>query len=318
MRRLLVTSKARLIVVDAFHDHTPLMMPASMRQQVCRYGILTCSSLVCDQQFEEVRFKLATQKRHWVAACAAMTKERGKYIHLGAWTSVHDQLMFNTPIMPVVYTVEPMKCSSFKMILLMLVSLVSSQTAVAQNPQSDLSVSVTSEAFSDGIEPGESGLLQFHVTNHGPDPITNPDASLAVMPGFNVTQDDWIYTLLLESPLSENHCSFEWRHIDPRPPINDIMYVQSFIMHGPLAVNQTKTCTLSLTFEESGQLETIWWVPYGPPWDPDESNNYFSFEFRGQTPAVPLNINLTLLMLIGFAGLWTLFRKNNPVTAQPE
>ncbi|MFC3192741.1 hypothetical protein ACFODZ_00680 [Marinicella sediminis] len=187
--------------------------------------------------------------------------------------------------------------------------LMSCQLVFGQNFQTDLSVRVTSVEFADGIEPGESGQLQFQVTNHGPDPITNPDARLAVMPGFNVTQDYWIYTMLLESPLSENHCSFEWRHIDPRPPVNDIMYVQSFTMHGPLAVNQTKTCTLNLTFEQSGQLETLWWIPAAEEWDPDQLNNYFRFVFRGQVPAVPLNIGFILMGLFGLIALWALFQK---------
>ncbi|MCX7552266.1 hypothetical protein OS175_00120 [Marinicella sp. S1101] len=58
--------------------------------------------------------------------------------------------------------------------------------AIAQVDDRLFELSITSEAFQDGIAPGETGEININITNLGPNAITMED-NLFVILGFNTT-----------------------------------------------------------------------------------------------------------------------------------
>jgi hypothetical protein len=172
----------------------------------------------------------------------------------------------------------------------------------------DLSLSVTSAAFGDGIVPGESGFIDFHVTNLGPLPITDPDYQISVTHGHNLTQDLFLYDEFQSAEPLGDGCVFIANNSSPPLPEGDFRFWQAHSYIGPIAVGETITCQIPVTFSRSGYLETLWRL--GPAiTDPDLSNNEVPFIFRGQTFAVPLDAGWLLPMGLLILGVAVVYRR---------
>lgn len=190
-----------------------------------------------------------------------------------------------------------------------LLFLLNTNILCAQTFEADLSIAVTSDAFSDGISPGESGLFNLSVTNLGPD--SYPEGSeFNFSYAYKLNQDTFIIEEYFYTGLVSSNCEFITSGTaTPAPPdennyFSPITYLQ---LTGALDVGQTATCQISLSFEESGYLETRWRLFTNN--DPQTDNNEVFFTLRGAPQAVPLNIKFFLIA--GFLSLFLMhFRKN--------
>ncbi|MCX7552472.1 hypothetical protein OS175_01170 [Marinicella sp. S1101] len=166
----------------------------------------------------------------------------------------------------------------------------------AQDFVADLSLDVSSQDFSDGIRDGEVGIFTMTLTNLGPSSFPS-GSEFDIFYSYNVTQDKFIiYELFDNEPISAG-CEFNFFSGDPRPPIDDFFTpLHSFKLTTPLEMGQSVSCDITLSFEESGFLETRWWLNNFT--DPSTDNNSASFVFFGTPEPVPLNVNIMLLFVI--------------------
>jgi hypothetical protein len=184
-----------------------------------------------------------------------------------------------------------------KQIICLLVFIFNAEVAFAQTFEADISLTVTSEAFSDGISQGESGLFNLSVTNLGPN--SYPEGSeFGIGYAFKINQDTFIIDEFFDNNPVSSDCEFVYISASPRPPDDNNFFtpLHYFEMTTALDVGQTANCQISLLFEESGYLETRWRVYTGT--DSQTNNNEAFFVFRGTPQPVPININLFLI--VGF------------------
>lgn len=166
--------------------------------------------------------------------------------------------------------------------------------AIAQVDDRLFELSITSEAFQDGIAPGETGEININITNLGPNAITMED-NLFVILGFNTTQDIDLFFNIANSPTNDPNCRILLSG-DPRPPVDDYLFFYGYRISADIEINETYTCTVTPTFEQSGYLETVWRII-----QINNGNIEFidiPFYFRGQVLPVPLSINFLLILCL--------------------
>ncbi len=175
---------------------------------------------------------------------------------------------------------------------LLIISFMACSAVNAQVINTEVSLSITSTEFQDGIAAGETGDVNISITNLGPNPISS-DNSLGVTIGYNVTQDIDLFFEFVYSPTNDSNCNFVFPNASPRPPVDDISYFFYYDIATNIEVGATYTCTVTATFEQPGELETVWRMFYTTGGNTEVVS--FPFTFRGQALPVPLNLNIFLM-----------------------
>ncbi|WP_223788212.1 hypothetical protein [Marinicella meishanensis] len=193
-------------------------------------------------------------------------------------------------------------------LLWLLILLFQGQLAEAHNnSEAFLSLEITSREFADGIAPDESGTLNIHITNQGSAPN---EGQIFISIGHNVTHDLQVLYQVLMGSTPDPSCQIYWPHIDPRPPVDDIMILHFFTVDAGIGVGETYSCGIDITFTDPGMIETVWFIHNLTPdgWVTQE----VPFVFRGQPIAVPLTLTgiMLLVVLIGVFGMISHQRKN--------
>lgn len=188
-----------------------------------------------------------------------------------------------------------------------LMALLGCPVMAQTNQGTQFTLAITSEAFADGIAPGESGTLNFQLTNDGPNDHTG---TKQISIGHNLTHDYQVFAQITTGVSNDPNCEIIFPHLDPRPPVNDIYYQHHLLMTADIEVGDSFTCGFDITFTEPGIMETVWrfteWTPNGNVFD---ENPYV---FRGQAMPVPLNLTALLLVCVLLMGAVNLLRKTNP------
>ena len=159
----------------------------------------------------------------------------------------------------------------------------------------ELSLNVESIDFADGFTPREPGVINLHITNHGPNPVTVND-EFQITLAYNLTQDSDLVFEILYSPTTDPNCEFIFSNASPRPPVDDFLYFYNYHIRADIPVGETYTCGINVRFNNSGDLDTIWQLRYITP-----NGVMFDdapFEFRGLPMAVPLPLAGTLLVVL--------------------
>ena len=194
--------------------------------------------------------------------------------------------------------------NSISLVAIFLFSTVCS-TVSAQIINTEISLTITSDEFQDGISAGEAGDVNINITNLGPNPINSTD-NLGVIIGYNVTQNTDLFFDFVLSPTNDPNCNFVFPIASPRPPVNDILFFFYYEITADIEVGATYTCTISATFDQPGVLETVWRMYYLSGNDTEIID--YPFIFRGQPLPVP--INLKLFLITAFLLIGGLFLKN--------
>lgn len=177
--------------------------------------------------------------------------------------------------------------------LMLFISLMILSNMVHSQSSTDyfLTFDITSNEFADGIAPGESGSVSIRISNQGPSAFSG-EKSIAI--GHNYTQNFAVLYEFLTSTSADPNCQIHLPHVDPRPPVDDIVFMHYFTIEATIAAGETYTCVFNTTFTEPGLMETVWrmsnltingWV-----------TQEVSFVFRGQAMAVPLHLSGFLLL----------------------
>lgn len=204
--------------------------------------------------------------------------------------------------------------SSSKILAAPFVLLGMSTAHAGPDPIADLQL-VIEPALPGLIAPGESGVLQMRVTNHGPDDsgFQFDNVFPSALSSLLLERPDGSLDIYFFPPDEPDECSFRVAVIDPRPPNFDVFWGYA-VGFQPILVNESVTCSIRYELNPSivnQQVTMSWRVRTSFETDPNPNNNIAELVFNvgdgAVSPARPvpslsmIGLGLLVLAFLGFS-----------------
>lgn len=143
------------------------------------------------------------------------------------------------------------------------------------------------------VEPGASGMLQFTITNHGPDDagFAIDHAAPAVHSSLIPERDDGGLDIYFFPPEPMDDCVMFAVVLDPRPPNTQVLWAYA-IHFPPIPANETVTCSLRYLLDPvvtNQQVSVDWTALVFTETDPNPDNDVVDLNFNvgGVVPPQP-------------------------------